>query len=183
LGDGDLESVIEYPTGNAGVHPVADSDYIAGVDHDVAVEPTGVDIDVATEAYVSQDSAEPDYGLGHQDPIEPERLTTPATDIPTVEPTTMVRTPAKKTASPRKGMAARTARVRNPPKTYVPSMKGNKYAIALTQIQTILVDSKDALCMAQRSVKLMSKSLHRCADIVGMIMAQLSLKAAIKKWG
>ncbi len=32
------------------------------------------------------------------------------------------------------------------------------------------------------SVKLMSKGLHRCADIVGMIMAQLSFKAAIKKW-
>ena len=29
----------------------------------------------------------------------------------------------------------------------------------------------------------MSKGLHRCADVVGMIMAQLSFKAAIKKWG
>jgi hypothetical protein len=33
------------------------------------------------------------------------------------------------------------------------------------------------------SVKLMSKGEHRRADIVGMIMAQLSMKAAIKKWG
>ncbi len=45
-GDEDLESVIAYPTGNARVHPVADVDYITGVDHDFAVEPTGVDIDV-----------------------------------------------------------------------------------------------------------------------------------------
>jgi hypothetical protein len=29
----------------------------------------------------------------------------------------------------------------------------------------------------------MSKGLHRCADIVGMIMVQLSMKAGIKKWG
>ena len=38
--------------------------------------------------------------------------------------------------------------------------------------------------MAQRLVKLMGKDQHRCADIVvGMIMAQLSMKAALKKWG
>ena len=33
------------------------------------------------------------------------------------------------------------------------------------------------------SVKLMSKGAHRKADVVGMTMAQLSMKAAIKKWG
>ena len=43
--------------------------------------------------------------------------------------------------------------------------------------------SKDALCMAQRLVKLMGKGRHRRADIVGMITAQLSMKAALKKWG
>jgi hypothetical protein len=37
--------------------------------------------------------------------------------------------------------------------------------------------------MAQRLVKLMGKSLHRCADIIGMVMAQVSMKAALKKWG
>ncbi len=58
-------------------------------------------------------------------------------------------------------------------------MKGNKYAVAMTQIKMSLHGSQDALCMAQRSVK----CLHRCADVVGMIMAQLSFKAAIKKWG
>jgi hypothetical protein len=39
------------------------------------------------------------------------------------------------------------------------------------------------MSMAQMSVKLMSKGEHRKADMVGMIMAQLSMKAAIKKWG
>ena len=33
------------------------------------------------------------------------------------------------------------------------------------------------------SVKLMTKGDHRRADLVGMTMAQLSMKAAIKKWG
>jgi hypothetical protein len=65
----------------------------------------------------------------------------------------------------------------------VPSMNKNKYAVALTQIKMSLYGSEDALSMAQRSVKLMRKGLHRCADIVGMIMAQLSMKAGIKKWG
>ena len=36
---------------------------------------------------------------------------------------------------------------------------------------------------AQMSVKLMNKGEHRRADIVGMVMAQVSLKAALKKWG
>ncbi len=36
--------------------------------------------------------------------------------------------------------------------------------------------------MAQRLVKLMGKGLHRCADIIGMVMAQVSMKAALKKW-
>lgn len=66
------------------MYPVANGNYITGVDHDVAVEPAGVDIDKATEAYVPQDCAEPDYGLGHQDPIEPEHLITPPTDTPTI---------------------------------------------------------------------------------------------------
>ncbi len=62
-------------------------------------------------------------------------------------------------------------------------MMGNKYAIALTQITSLLQGSKDALCMVQRLVKLMGKGMHRCADIVGMVMAQVSMEAALKKLG
>ena len=44
--------------------------------------------------------------------------------------------------------------------------------------------SKHAMSMAQMSVKLMNKGAHRKADVVGMIMAQLSMKEeTIKKWG
>jgi hypothetical protein len=80
-------------------------------------------------------------------------------------------------------MAARNARVRKPPEKYIPSMKGNKCAVAMTQIAASLKDSKHAMAMAQMSVKLMSPGVHRQADNVGMIMAQLSMKAVIKKWG
>jgi len=62
-------------------------------------------------------------------------------------------------------------------------MKGNKYAVALTQIAASLKGSKHAMSMAQMLVKLMPKGEQRKADTVSMIMAQLSMKAAIKKWG
>ncbi len=181
----DLESVVADPTGNTGVF---DGDNITGVDQDFAVKPTGVDIDIdkAFEAYIPLEHAEPEDGLGHQDPSKPEHLIMPPMEHPTVEPVTKVAStpiPVKNAVSPKKGMAARNARVRKQPEKYVPSMKGNKYAVALTQIKMSLYRSEDTLSMAQRSVKLMSKGLHRCADIVGMIMVQLSMKAGIKKWG
>jgi hypothetical protein len=78
----------------------------------------------------------------------------------------------KKAVSPRKGMAVRTTRIGKQPEKYVPSINGKSQH-----------GSKDALCRAQRSVNLMSKELHRYADIVGMIMAQVSMKAALKKRG
>ncbi len=71
------------------------------------------------------------------------------------------------------------ARARKPPEKYVPTIKGNKYAVAMTQIAESLKKSKHGLALAQMSVKLMSKGEHRRADIVGIIMAQLSMKAAI----
>jgi hypothetical protein len=33
------------------------------------------------------------------------------------------------------------------------------------------------------SVKLMNRGTHQCADVVGMVMAQVSLKATLKTWG
>ncbi len=69
------------------------------------------------------------------------------------------------------------------PEKYFPSMSGNKYTVALTQIAALLKGYKHAMSMAQMSVKLMPNGAHRRADVVGMIMTQLSMKAAIKKWG
>jgi len=129
------------------------ADDTPGVDlADVAVrhEPTGVDMGVPQEntPQVFNDAVfdtDLDGGLY----TEPPTLETPA-DTPPI------------------GMAARNPRVRKTPKNYIPSMQGNKYEIALAQIN---------------SVNLMSKGEHRRADVVGMVMAQVSLKAALKKWG
>jgi hypothetical protein len=68
-------------------------------------------------------------------------------------------------------MAARNARNRKQPEKYVPSMNGNKYPAALTQKAESLKGSKHATSMAPISVKLMSKGVHRKADVVGMILA------------
>ncbi len=95
------------------------------------------------------------------------------------EPPTL-ETPAQ---MPPTGMAARNVRVRKPPEKFIPSMQGNKYEIALAQITASFGKSKNALAFAQMSVKLMSKGEHRRADLVGMVMAQVSLKAALKTWG
>jgi hypothetical protein len=106
--------------------------------------------------------------------------------VHTAEPTTnpkKVKCPVKKAASPKTGMAAQKSWAGNTPEKYFPSMKGNKYVISLTRITSLLQGSKVALCMAQRLVKLMGKRLHRCKAIVGMVMAQVSMKAALKKWG
>jgi hypothetical protein len=62
-------------------------------------------------------------------------------------------------------------RVAKKPPAYTPSMTGNKYAVGLTQIVAMLKESNDAMSMAQMSVKLMSKGVHRHADNFGMIMA------------
>ena len=72
-------------------------------------------------------------------------------------------------------MAARNTRIRKLPEKYVPSMKGNKYTVVLTQIVASLKESKDAISTAQMFVKMMNKGVHQNADIVGMVMAQLSL--------
>ena len=148
-----------------GLDPTPEDDAeLPGVDTDFDAEPTGVEVD---SDYVPQELTEVN-GLGQQDPSAE----------PPTEPRVETLAPSLK-----KGMAARNARNRKQPEKYVPSMKGNKYAVALTQIAASLKGSKHAMSMAQMSVKLMSKGEHRKADTVGMIMAQLSMKAAIKKWG
>ncbi len=150
-----------------GVDPTPEDDTeLPGVDTDFDAEPTGVEVD---SDYVPQELTEVN-GLGQQDP------SAAPTEEPSAEPPTEPNAP-----SPKKGMTARNARNRKQPEKYVPSMKGNKYAVALTQIAASLKGSKHAMSMAQMSVKLMSKGEHRKADTVGMIMAQLSMKAAIKK--
>jgi hypothetical protein len=131
-------------------------------------KPTGVEVGPANNA---PQETYFDDGPGQQDEVLP----------PIQIPTTL----SEDSALPSQGMTVCNARVRvrKLPKKYVPSMKGNKYAVAMTQIAASLKDSKHAMAMAQMSVKLMSPGVHRQANIVGMIMVQPSMKAAIKKWG
>jgi hypothetical protein len=69
-----------------------------------------------------------------------------AAAMPIDEPTNIpnkVKSPVKRVASPRTGMAAQNSWVRKAPKKYVLSMKGNKYAIALTQLTLLLQGSEE----------------------------------------
>ena len=91
--------------------------------------------------------------------------------------------PEMQAASPKVGMAACNTWNRKQPEKYVPSMQGNKYQVALAQITTSLGSSKTLMAFAMMFVKLMNKGTHQRADVVGMVMAQVLLKAALKKWG
>ncbi len=149
-----------------------DDDVLPGVDTDFDAKPTGLEVD---SNYALQESDEIN-GLQQQDTnAEP-------TEEPIVEPTA---TPAVETQAPssKKGMATRSASNRKQPEKYIPSMSGNKYIVALTQIAALLKGGKHAMSMAQMLVKLMPNGAYRRADVVGMILAKLSMKAAIKKWG
>jgi hypothetical protein len=167
-----------------GVDTTMDPAETAGVDPDFDVEPTGVEMD--TDAWAMDTNVPVEDNNVALDGLEEQDPTEGASMAPTVEPTNSpkkAKSPAKKTAPPKMGMSARNSHAMKAPEKYVPSMKGNKYAIALTQITSLLQGREDALCMVQRLVKLMGKGLHRCADIIGVVMAQVSMKAAPKKWG
>jgi hypothetical protein len=172
----DDNSIIIHPAVEIpGVDTTTDPAETAGVGPDFYVEPSGVDMDtnawaIYTNVPVDNNAVAID-GLKQQDPTEG------ATVVPNAEPTNCpkkAKSPAKKTAPPRTGMAAQNSCARKAPEKYIPTIKGKKYAITLTQITSLFQGSKDALCMTQRLVKLMGKSLHmhRCAAIVGMVMAQ-----------
>ncbi len=172
--DEDDNSFVAHPNDElTGVDVHLGDDELPGVDTDFDTEPTGVEVD--TEAYgdVPQEQNKV-YGLGQQDSI-------PApTEMPSSKPTAEPIAAPRGSSSPAK---RRSTRMVKKPSTYTPSMTGNKYAVALTQIGASLRGSKNALSMAQMSVKLMLPGVHRKADTVGIIMAQLSMKAFSKKWG
>jgi hypothetical protein len=39
------------------------------------------------------------------------------------------------------------------------------------------------MAFVQMFIELMNKGTHQCADVVGMVMAQVLLKASLKRWG
>jgi hypothetical protein len=149
---------------------------LTGVDLDFAVKPTGVEMDSEAQGYVPE-------LCNKIDDLEQQDSST-LFDVPIAEPTTVSAVPeVAQAVLPKKGMAACNVRLRKQPEKYIPSMKGNKYAVAQMQIVVSLKENKDAMCTAQMSVNLMNKAVHLNTAVVAMVMAQLSLKAAIKKWG
>ncbi len=140
---------------------------LIGVNPDFAVEPTGVEMDSEAQVYVPEEHIKVD-GLGQQDPSK-------RFQIPNAEPTTITEMPSSPAQAvlPKKVMAACNARLRKQLEKYVHSMKGNKYAVALTQIMTSLKESKNAMSMAQMSVKLMNKGVHQNADCENILRGYL----------
>ncbi len=176
-GNEDEKSIVEYLTDTPGVADVEKAE-LTGVDLDFAVKSTGVEMDSEAQQDYFPEACNEIDGLGQQD--SSERF-----DVPTAGPATVPAVPeVAQAVLPKTEMAAHhNVRLRKQPEKYIPSMKGNKYAVALTQIVASQKESEDAMCMAQMSINLMNKGVHQNADVVGMVMAQLSLKAAIKKWG
>jgi hypothetical protein len=166
-------SILPAPARMPGVSSVEEgsADEIPGVDlPDVAVvnKPMGVDMG-GPQAVPPQDAVLDDAvfdtalddGLNQQAVAEPEM----------------------QAASPKEGMAACNTWNRKQPEKYIPSVQGNKYHVALGQITTFLGSSKTSMAFAMMSVKLMNKGTHQHSNVVGMVMAQVLLKAALKKWG
>jgi hypothetical protein len=156
-----IHPAVEIPGVDETTDPATD---IAGVDPDIGVEPTGVYMD--TNAWAMDTNVPVDNNAIAIDDLKQQDPTKGAAAVPNAEPITSpkkVKSPVKKAASPKTGMAAQKARVRTALEKYVPGIKGNKYIIALTQITLSLQGSKDTLCMVQRSMKLMGKGLHRCS--------------------
>jgi hypothetical protein len=105
-----IHPAIEIP----GVDETTDPAGIAGVDPDFDVEPTGVDMD--TNAWAMDTNVPVDNNAIAIDGLEEQDPTEGAAAVPAAEPTTIpkkVRSPVKKVASPKTGMAAQNSRVRN----------------------------------------------------------------------
>ncbi len=111
--EGDDTSIVNYVDDVLPAVDAQDDTKIPGVVTEPAAKHTRVEVDAPQETYF-------DDGLRHQDEAIP----------PIQIPPTLPEDPAP----PHQGMAARNARVRKPPEKYVPSMKENKYAAAMTQI-------------------------------------------------
>ncbi len=153
--DEDDDSFVAHPNDELpGVDVHSGDAELPGVDTDFDAKATGVEVD--TEAYgdVPQEQNEI-YGLGQQGPIAAP------SEMPIAEPTAEPIAAPRGSSSPAK---RRSTRMVKKPSAYTPSMTGNKYAVALTQLVASLQGSKNALSMAQMSVKLMLPGVHRKAD-------------------
>ncbi len=157
------------------MHPMDSADMIPGVDLpaivDVVSEPTGVD------------TGGPQAGPPPVDALFDDAVFDTALDdgLETYKLNEHIDGP--EAASPKARMAACNACNRKQPQKCIPSMQGNKYQSVLAQITSSLGTSDASMALAKMSAKLMNKGIQQRANFVGMVMAQVLLKAALKKWG
>ena len=108
----------------------------------------------------------------------PGGVTSNLDESPRVSPTV----PTTGRETPFVSPTSRPTRERKPPSSFIPSMKGNKYGYAMTQI--LEMDGNTV----EESVAFMQRELHEDGehhrpDVIGRIMVQLSMKAAEKEFG
>ncbi len=143
----DVGSDVEYDYIDDFIVESQDDNEIPGVPEESPDEPTGVEVD--------PEPNETNFDVQDGLKQEPQETSHEPTAAPVQDP-----------APPSQGMAARNARVRKPPKNYVPTLKGNKYAVALTQISKSLKKSKHGLAMVQMSVKLKQQLLTKGVEVI-----------------
>jgi hypothetical protein len=96
--------------------------------------------------------------------------------ITATEPVTMQREPMENVQHLVPALR-RSARTRNKPTTYTPTMSGSKYSYAITQLQNEEVLNPDAPMFLQNDF------YQAEPDVVAVAMTQLSLKAGLREWG
>jgi hypothetical protein len=77
----------------------------------------------------------------------------------------------------------RPQRVRNPPKSFVPSMQGKKYSYAMAAIMENLYGKTANEAMRFMGNELREAGEHHRPEVIAVCMIQLSLKAAEAKFG
>ena len=101
---------------------------------------------------------------------------------PGVSPTVPTTEEGAQKVSPVYIPTGRPTRERKPPSSFIPSMKGNKYGYAMTQI--LKMDGNTV----EESVAFMQRELHEAGvhhrpEVIGRTMVQLSMKAAEREFG
>lgn len=176
-------SIPESPIGgNAGVSSDLHLDVLPGADTDFACEPTGVEDDFVSEPTGVEDDS--NYCIPQDNQYDEQTNGYGLENEPadTIEAVTPENAPDELVDS-MEGEVRRSKRVTSKPSNYIPSMTGKKYEVVQAQMTELLGGTKAAAHLAQQSVMLMTSGVHRVPDSVGLIMAQVSMKAAIKKWG
>ena len=152
-----------------GVDPVDLEPHIElpGVDTEETETPPNVEIE--DDLDIAPADTEPT--LIEEEPEQPS-VAPPAPEMPAEAPTTIP--PSAPAEQP---TLRRSTRIKTQTKPgYIPSLTGNKYSYAVTQLETQGVLNPDAHMFVQDDF------YQAEPDIVAAIMTQLALKAGLKKW-